>query len=199
MRSSISSGRSSSGKSIAASRWARSAGQPLRPLAIEAAQLAVELAQSLAALRLGLGRGEVGDRLGLGQVELAVQKGAAGEFAGLGEAQPEPAECRDHRGEHGAAAVQMELGDILAGKARRRRKPQDQRVVERLAGRRIDEPAAPGRARRRQFAGEQRHRPRGIRSGQPQNGNGGTPCRRRRCENRVAVVQPSQSHPFART
>jgi len=53
--------------------------------------MAVELAQGLAALSLGLGGGEVGDRLGLGQVELAVEEGAAGELAGLGETQPLPA------------------------------------------------------------------------------------------------------------
>ena len=62
--------------------------QPLAPAAIQRPERAVELAQRLAALRLGLGGGEIGDGLGLGQVELAVQKGAAGEFAGLGEAQP---------------------------------------------------------------------------------------------------------------
>ena len=61
--------------------------QPLAPAAIELAERAVELAQRLAPLRLGFGGGEIGHRLGLGQVELAVQKSAAGEFAGLGEPQ----------------------------------------------------------------------------------------------------------------
>ncbi len=129
-------------------------GQPPRPVAIEAAQLAIELAQGLAALRLGLGHGEVGDRLGLGQVELAVLKGAAGEFAGLGQAQPEPGQRRDDRGQHRAAAVHMEFGDILAGGAVRRREPQHQRVVERVARCRVDEAAAAGRSRRRDGAGQ---------------------------------------------
>ncbi len=61
--------------------------QPVAPAAIERAEMTVELAQRLAALRLGFGGGEIGHRLGLGEVELAVEKGAAGEFAGLGEAQ----------------------------------------------------------------------------------------------------------------
>ena len=64
--------------------------QTRAPAAVERAKIAVELAQRLAPLRLGLGRDEIGDRLGLRQVELAVEKGAAGEFAGLGEAQPHP-------------------------------------------------------------------------------------------------------------
>ena len=104
-------------------------GQAARPVAIKAAERAVELAQCLAALRLGLGRGEIGDRLGLSKVELAVQKRAAGELAGLSEPQPEPAQYLDERSEHGAAAVQVELGDILAGGAVRRREPQHQSVV----------------------------------------------------------------------
>ena len=93
-RASISGGRSSSGKSIAASRCASRREQPLGPAAVKAAQIAVELAQGLAALRFGLGGGEIGHRLGLGQVELAVEKGAAGEFAGLGEPQAVPAQRR---------------------------------------------------------------------------------------------------------
>ncbi len=129
-----------------------SMGQPARPIAIEIAEFAVELAQCLTALRIGLGHREVGDRLGLGEVELAVQKGAAGELAGLGEPQPEPAQRPHYRGEHGAAAVQMELGDILAGGARRGREPQDESVVERLPGRRVDDPASSGGSRRRQVA-----------------------------------------------
>ena len=62
--------------------------QPLAPAAIKRAEIAVELVQCLAALRLGLGGDEIGHCLGLGQVELAVEKGAAGEFAGVGQAQP---------------------------------------------------------------------------------------------------------------
>src|SRR5579872_6168159 len=64
--------------------------QTRRPAMVYRPELAIELAQRLAALGVGLGRGEVGDRLGLHQVELAVEKGATGKFAGFGEAQPEP-------------------------------------------------------------------------------------------------------------
>ena len=95
--------------------------QPRAPAAIERAELAIELAQGLAALRLGLGRDQIGDRFGLGQIELAVQKGAAGEFAGLGEAQPHARQRRDHRRDDRAAAMDVKFGDILAGNAARRR------------------------------------------------------------------------------
>src|SRR5258705_13282745 len=60
-------------------------GQPIAPAPVEAAELAIELAQCLAALRLGLGRRKIGDRLGLQQIELAVEESAASEFAGFGE------------------------------------------------------------------------------------------------------------------
>ena len=86
MRSSISGGRSSSGKSIAGLEVGEDAGQTIAPSTINLTQLAAELPHCLATLCLGLGRGEIGDRLGLQQIELAVEEGAAGEFAGLGEA-----------------------------------------------------------------------------------------------------------------
>ena len=126
------------------------AGQSIAPATINIAQFAAELAQGLAALRLGLGRGEIGNRLGLQQVELAVEKGAAGEFAGLGEPRPEPGECLHDRSEHSSAAVQMELHDILAGRAPRPRKPQDQPLIEHLSALRIDEAPPLRDARRRQ-------------------------------------------------
>ena len=40
-----------------------------------------------AGLRLGLGVHQIGHRLGLGQIQLAVVKGAPGELAGFGQAQ----------------------------------------------------------------------------------------------------------------
>ena len=46
------------------------------------AEGAVELAQGLAALGRGLGLHQVGDGFGLGQVELAVVEGLAGEIPG---------------------------------------------------------------------------------------------------------------------
>ena len=43
------------------------------------------------------------------------------------------AERGEHRGDHRAAAVQLQLGDVLAGLAMRRGKPQRQRLVDDLA------------------------------------------------------------------
>src|SRR5207302_1038211 len=92
--------------------------QPVAPAAVERAEMTVELAQGLAALRLGLGGGEIGHRLRLRQVELAVVKGAAGEFAGLGEAQPEAGERRQCRA--GVRPGQADDGDRGAPRRRRR-------------------------------------------------------------------------------
>ena len=61
------------------------AGHTVAPAAIESAELTTQLTDCLAALCFGLGRDEVGDRLGLQQIELAIEKSAAGEFTGLGE------------------------------------------------------------------------------------------------------------------
>ena len=58
--------------------------QSLPPILVKFAERAIELAQSLFALRLGFGMNQVGNRLGLGQIHLAVFKGAAGEFARFG-------------------------------------------------------------------------------------------------------------------
>src|ERR1700730_5586584 len=126
----------------------KNAGQAIPPTAVEAAKLAVELAQRLTALRLGLGRGEIGDGFGLQQIELAVEKGPAGKLAGLREAESETGQRPHDRGEHRATAVQMQLGDILPRSAVRPREPQDQPVVEPLSGRGIDKPCPASEPRR---------------------------------------------------
>ena len=117
-------------------------------------QLAAELAHGLAPLRLGLGIDEVGEALDLGEVHAAVEKGAAGELAGLRRAAIlDGAERAQHRGPGRQPAMDMELGLILAGKALRPRHPQDEGLIERLAARRIrqgphDGPAGIGHASR---------------------------------------------------
>ena len=83
-----------------------------------AAERAAGQGQSGAALRLGLGFEQVGEPLRLGEVDPAVLEGAAGELARLGGAQAlDPAERRQHRRDHRAAAMEVKLGDILPGRA----------------------------------------------------------------------------------
>ena len=53
-------------------------GQLGAPAVMERGQRAAGLAPGLAPLRLGLGVDQIGDRLDLGQVELAGEEGAAG-------------------------------------------------------------------------------------------------------------------------
>ena len=87
--------------------------------------------QRLAALRLGLGIDEIGKTLDLGQIELAVLEGAARELAGLGEPRAGEREHRvDDGADHGAAAMHVKLGHVLAGEARRSREPQHEAAVE---------------------------------------------------------------------
>src|SRR5260370_39085573 len=56
------------------------AGQPTTPAPIKVAEGPGQLTQGLASLCLGLGSNKIGDRFSLNQVELAVEKGAAGKI-----------------------------------------------------------------------------------------------------------------------
>jgi hypothetical protein len=97
--------------------------QAIPPTPIKLPEFAAQLAERLAALRLGLGRNEIGDGFGLQQIELAVQKRPAGELARFGKAQTEAVERLHDSSEHNAAAVYVKLGDILSGRAVRPREP----------------------------------------------------------------------------
>jgi hypothetical protein len=167
------------------------AGQTTAPATINVTQFAAELPHCLAALRLGLGRGKIGDRFGLQQIELAVEEGAAGEFAGLREPQPEPGEHLHDGSEHGAAAVQMEFRQILASRAPRRGEPQNEPLIERVSVLRIDKAPPLRDPRWRQAAREQRHRPAGIRPRDAQHCDSSASRRRRRCKDRLSgwIVQ----------
>ena len=74
--------------------------QPLAPALDEAAEPPLELAQGLAALRLGLGVDEVGQALDGREVHPAVEEGAAGELARLRRAAARQA---GERPQHGGA------------------------------------------------------------------------------------------------
>ena len=111
------------------------------PALIDGAQSASALAERLAALALGLGVHEVGKAFGFGQVELAVLEGAAGEFAGLRQAERR-AGCRAAsitRRDHRRAAMDVEFGHVFAGEAvrgRETRAPGRRRAKARCADRR---------------------------------------------------------------
>ena len=143
------------------------------------------LRQRLAALRLGLGLHEIGQTFDLGEIELAVLERAAGELARLGE--PHAGEREhgvDHRADHGAAAMDVKLGHVLAGEARRRREPQHQAAVDQRALRRTD--VAQGGVPGRGHAAAQRleHVAR-VRSREADHGDGGTPGAARRRHNGI--------------
>ena len=107
--------------------------QPRAPAFGAVAEQAFHLPERLAALRLGLGTDQIGQAFDRGEIELAVLERAAGELAGLRRPQPlDPAERSQHRGDHRAAAVQLQLGRVLAGLAVRPGKPQRQRLVDHL-------------------------------------------------------------------
>ena len=118
--------------------------QPRAPGLGAVAEQTLELAIGLPALRLGFGADQIGQALDRGEIELAVLEGAARELARLRRPQSLDApERAEHRGDDRAAAVQLQLGDVLAGLAVRPGKPQRQRLVDHFAAVRD---RAPGRA-----------------------------------------------------
>ena len=126
--------------------------QPRPPGLGAIAEQALELAIGLTALRLGLGADQIGETLDRGEIEPAVLERAARELARLRRPQSfDPPERAEHRGDHRAAAVQLQLGDVLAGLAVRPGKPQRQRLVDRFAAVRIAHAGERGLARLRQL------------------------------------------------
>uniref|UniRef100_A0A0N5A6W0 PE-PGRS family protein n=1 Tax=Parastrongyloides trichosuri TaxID=131310 RepID=A0A0N5A6W0_PARTI len=96
-------------------------------------QGAVELAQGLRFLGVRFSVDEVSDRLGLGQIHAAVLKGATGELARLGGTQAERDQGGAGRLDDGAAAVQVQLGRVLAGIGARGDEAQYQGLVDQTA------------------------------------------------------------------
>ncbi len=150
----------------------------------------MKLAQGLTALRRRLGVDQVGKTFDGGEIELAVLESAAGELAGFRRAQAFDARKRRERaGDHRAAAVQLKLGDILAGLARRRRKKKRERLVDDFAALRVAHPCE-RRAPRRRCAADQRMQRRGrARAGDADHGNRGRRAAGGEGVNGVAIAQ----------
>ena len=83
-----------------------------------------------AALR-GRGIDQVGDRLGLGQIHLAVEEGAAAEFTGFGQPGAEVEAAREQHLHDDRAAVALQFEDVFAGKGMRIREKQQNSAVDR--------------------------------------------------------------------
>ena len=98
-------------------------------------QPALELLQRAAALRRRTGVDEVGGRLGLQQIHLAVQHGAASELARHGGPCPGLNQRRDRGGRHDQPAMGRDLDQVIAGVGVRRREAGREAVVHERAGR----------------------------------------------------------------
>src|SRR5690606_25300778 len=82
----------------------------------------------------GAGRtDEVDDGFSLGEVEPAVEKGAQGEFAGLGGTGARAEHFPEHAGGEEASAVALNLDDVLAGVGARGAHHGDEGLIERAA------------------------------------------------------------------
>ncbi len=103
------------------------------PVARTVAEQTFQLTQRLAALPIGVGVNEIVETFGFGEIEFAVLESAAREFTGLRCPQiVERRKRREQRRENRAAAMDMKFGDVFSGRARRSRKPQHHRIVDRL-------------------------------------------------------------------
>ncbi len=102
-------------------------------------ELARERAAGTARRGLGAGVDQVGNRLGLGQVDLVVQERPLGELAGLGQAQARQSglrrlqAARQQQLQHHGPAVGLQLQHVLAGVAVRRGEEKRQPLVDGLA------------------------------------------------------------------
>ena len=76
---------------------------------------------------------QVGDGLGLGQIELVVEEGALRELAGQGAARAELQRARDEGLDHERAAVAVQLEHVLAGVGVRGREEEREPRIDRLA------------------------------------------------------------------
>ena len=100
------------------------------------------------------GAGQVGQALDLGQVELAVVEGAAGEFASFGGSQAVHGGQRGgHGGDDGTAPMDMNFRHVLATEAMRTGHPKHQAMVDRGAIVGIGDRRPPRPPRRRQAPG----------------------------------------------
>ena len=75
---------------------------------------------------------QIGDRFGLRQIELAVEKCAFGEFAGPRRTSAESERATQKLVEHDRTSVRMKFDDILAGERPRRREVNGETAIERL-------------------------------------------------------------------
>jgi hypothetical protein len=93
----------------------------------------LKLTQRLAPLPVGVGVNQIVEGFGFGEIELAVLKCAAGEFARL--RRPDMFKLRE-RGEqrrlHRTAAVNVKLGYVFSGRACGSRKPEHDRIIDPL-------------------------------------------------------------------
>ena len=101
---------------------------------------AARIRQRLQPLRFCFCGNQVGQALRLSEVNLAHHEGAAGEFPGLRHSQAANSSKRSQTGGHGChAAVQVQLGAVLAGETVRRREKQCQTLIQHCAVRRSNE------------------------------------------------------------
>src|SRR5215469_17888685 len=91
------------------------------------------MSQALVQSTGATGIDQVGNRFGFGQIDAAVEEGAAAEFAWLSD--PCALRCRQHDdfANQVNASMAMELGDVLPGQASRRRHQYAHRMVEHFA------------------------------------------------------------------
>jgi hypothetical protein len=122
-------------------------------------------------LPIGVGVDQIVEAFGLGQIELAILERAPGEFARLRRTDiSETRERCEQRRKYRPPAMNVKFRDVLAGRARRSRKPQHDCIVDRLAVC-IPQQRPHRHPRHRNPARERGQHHSGLRPGYPHNGD----------------------------
>ncbi len=112
--------------------------QPPPPRFGAVADQTLELPKRLPPLRRRLRGDQIAKTLHRSEIEPAALERPPGELARLGKAAAgNRSQCIKHAGDHRVTAVQLQLSHVFAGLALRARKPQRQRLIDRLTARRI--------------------------------------------------------------
>ncbi len=133
---------------------------------------------------------EIGDGLGLREIQLLIEEGALSEFAGEGAARTQLQHASDQCFDDDRAAVTLQLQNVFAGIGMRRRKEQRHAGIDGILilGQKPREGRPP---RRRQISENHRGDLRRLRTGDPHDPHASAPGRRRGGNNRVGACHVS--------
>ncbi len=167
-------------------------GEPVGEVGDPFRKQAVERSACGAGSGIGTGGDQIGDRFGLGQIELAVEEGTFGEFAGPRWPRPQFQTPSQHRIQQVRIAVSLQFEGVFTGVGGRAGKQQQQSVIQNMAHAIVD--AQVMRVARTRWTSEQAPGDgRNVGTGKPDDADAGRS--RRRGDRRDRVADPDRVGP----